>query len=212
MDPGSLAAIALADKDSRRNEMPRPPRDVPNDADRFDGPPTHIYDIKIALAFIDKIKSASLDDENHDTTILQRLRHPYQHPLDVHDPDLRLSIDLFLSVNDSSQDTYNRAHDAILRRHPDDAILSYDQVKRKIAQLSGVVPLIHDMCPNTCVAYTGPFAELESCPECGEPRFDPIRLQASGGLVKIARQEFHTIPLGLQLQALWATPAGATSI
>ena len=31
----------------------------------------------------------------------------------------------------------------------------------------------HDMCINSCLAYTGPYKHLEICPECGEPRYEP---------------------------------------
>src|ERR1700720_3379224 len=63
--------------------------------------------------------------------------------------------------------------------------------------------LVHDMCINSCVAYTGPLRDLEICPECGEPRYDPIKLAATAGEAKVARQEFYTIPIGPQLQAFW---------
>jgi hypothetical protein len=68
------------------------------------------------------------------------------------------------------------------------------------------------MCPNSCVAYTGPFSTLEICPKCGETRYDPIKLASSGGKTKVPRQEFYTILLGPQLQALWRTPQGAEAM
>jgi hypothetical protein len=82
-------------------------------------------------------------------------------------------------------------------------VLTYDQIKRRVAQLSGVVPLIHDMCIKTCVAYVGPFRDLDTCPYCGELHYDPIKLAASNGKTKVARREFHTMPISPQLQALW---------
>ncbi|KAG2059589.1 hypothetical protein BDR06DRAFT_979763 [Suillus hirtellus] len=51
-------------------------------------------------------------------------------------------------------------------------------------ELSGVVPLVHDMCINTCLAFTGPFIDLDQCP----------------------REKFDTYPIGPQLQALWWHP------
>lgn len=144
--------------------------------------------------------------------MLARLRHPLEQPLDIDNPDIRLSIELFLSISNASQDTYTSARAAILRRHPNDPILSFDQAKRKVSELSGVVSIVHDMCPSSCVAYTGPYKNLETCPKCGEPRFDPIKLAASEGQIKTARQEFHTIPLGPQLQALWRSPESADAM
>jgi hypothetical protein len=75
--------------------------------------------------------------------------------------------------------------------------------------MSGVMSLIHNMCINGCLAFTGPFAGLETYLTCGEPRYEQITLANSGGRIKKARQEFHTMPIGPQLQALWRHPESA---
>ena len=171
------------------------------DEDREPDVEIRIDDLKITREFINGLHNASLDDEHLPEDVLMRLRCPLEQPLDISDPDIRQSIDLFLS--NASQDAYTSTRAAVLRRNPDNVILSFDQVKRKITELSGVVSIVRDMCPNSCVAYTGPYANLETCPKCGESRFDPIKLAASDGKKKVPRQKFHTIPLGPQLQALW---------
>jgi hypothetical protein len=56
---------------------------------------------------------------------------------------------------------------------------------------------------NSCIAYTGLFLELESCPVCSQPRYDQFWLQVSDGKDRTPCQEFHTIPIGLQIQALY---------
>ena len=58
--------------------------------------------------------------------------------------------------------------------------------------------------------YTGPFFALECCPICSEPHYDPLHPQSSVGKQKIPHQEFHTIPIGPQLQALYQEPRSAT--
>lgn len=68
------------------------------------------------------------------------------------------------------------------------------------------------MCPNTCLAYTGPSSDLESCPKCGELRWDTVKLTESNGKKKQAACEFHTIPLGPQLQALWRSSESTNHI
>ncbi|KAI5899319.1 uncharacterized protein SCHCODRAFT_02484953, partial [Schizophyllum commune H4-8] len=68
------------------------------------------------------------------------------------------------------------------------------------------------MCHNSCVAYTGPYAILETCPECGASRYDPIRLAASHGRVKVPQQTFSTMPVGPQLQALYRHPDAARAM
>jgi hypothetical protein len=62
------------------------------------------------------------------------------------------------------------------------------------------------MCPNSCIAYTGPFSELDKCPKCGEARFELRKNK------RVPHRKFHTIPLGPQLQALWRTPEGAKAM
>lgn len=99
-----------------------------------------------------------------------------------------------------------------MRRHPEDEVLSLSRVKTKLAEITGVVSILHHMCINTCIAYTGPFSELETCPKCHEPRFDQLVLLSSGGKTKTPRLEFHTIPIGPQLQALWRSPEGVKNI
>ncbi|KAK6980866.1 hypothetical protein R3P38DRAFT_2579503, partial [Favolaschia claudopus] len=74
-------------------------------------------------------------------------------------------------------------------------------IKKKVAEWTGVVPILSHMCPNTCMAYTGPFSDRQSCTFCGTPRYDPV----TG-----AAREFYTMPLGPQLQALYRTPESAT--
>jgi hypothetical protein len=124
-------------------------------------------------------------------------------PFTLDNPDHRLSIDIYLSVTNASEATYNSVKDAILRRYPDSEILSYYKVKQLVGQLTGVVPIIHDMCINGCIGYTGPFSELEICITCGQKRYDIVSEKP------VPRKQFYTLPLALQLQALWRTPEGA---
>lgn len=60
------------------------------------------------------------------------------------------------------------------------------------------------MCVNSCVAYTGLFKDLSTCPECGEPRNDLAS--------KKPRQEFHTMPIGPQTQATKGGAVGAEEL
>jgi hypothetical protein len=82
-----------------------------------------VADLRTAIQFIHALESASLDDENLDAEVLHQLRHPPQEPIDSIDPDRRLSIDLFLSATNASQENYTRSRNAVLQRHPDDEIL-----------------------------------------------------------------------------------------
>ena len=59
------------------------------------------------------------------------------------------------------------------------------------------------MCINSCTAYTGPLSDRETCPFCSAPCYNPVMLEQSAGKRKVAQQEFHTMPIGPQLQALY---------
>ena len=141
-----------------------------------------------------------------DADVLMHLRNPPSTPLVIEDPDLRLSIDIYLATTNSSQDTYNQVRDGIIRRYPDCGILSFASVKRKVAELSGVFPIVHDMCVNSCMAYTGIWDQLDHCSTCGEHRYK------QQGAPRVLRQQFYTLPIGPQLQALWRSPESARNI
>ena len=153
-----------------------------------------VADLLIAQSFINRIKNATLNNGSMDPQSVDRLRNPYTEVLDTSDPNLRQSLDFYLATELASQDTYKKSVAAVQRRNPEHELLSFHGIEQKIADLSGVVPVAHDMCINSCTAFTGPYAELDSCPYCGTSHLDDKSKP---------RQVFHTIPLGPQLQALW---------
>ncbi|KAG2108649.1 uncharacterized protein F5147DRAFT_694151 [Suillus discolor] len=63
--------------------------------------------------------------------------------------------------------------------------------------------VVDHMCINTCVAFVGPYADRETCPERRTLRYDQVKLQSSRGKVKVLQAVFHTIPIGPHMQALW---------
>jgi hypothetical protein len=121
------------------------------------------------------------------------------------DPDLTLSLNLFMATAGSSRQTYTDVCSSIKDRYPDSKILSYDQITRRIAECSGIYPVYHDMCINSCVGFTGPLEKEDKCPTCKEPRYDRVIFDASHGKVLKARQRFVTLLLGPQIQAQWAS-------
>ena len=177
----------------------------------------HLSDLKIAAEFVKGLQGATLDDPSMGMSkkALHRLQNPPrdQSPVAI-DEVTRLAIDLYMGT--TSEDTYERVRKAflkflaVLNFLPDLDIPSYYKIKRLVASLTGIEPLVHDMCVNSCLAYTGPFLDLNACPLCSEPRYDRTSLQSSSGWEKIPRQEFHTIPIGPQLQALYRSPESAS--
>jgi hypothetical protein len=75
--------------------------------------------------------------------------------------------------------------------------------------MTGIESLVHDMCINSCVAYTGPFVGLDACPISSEARYDRSRLESSHRKERVPRKEFHTILIRPQLQALYWDPESA---
>ena len=60
---------------------------------------------------------------------------------------------------------HNAVRSAIVRRYLENELLSYAQIKTRIAKLSGITPIIHDMGINSCLGYMGPFAGLDMSPK-----------------------------------------------
>ncbi|KAF8238500.1 hypothetical protein L208DRAFT_1169395, partial [Tricholoma matsutake] len=86
---------------------------------------------------------------------------------------------------------------------PDSPLHSYWVVKSRLEKISGITQIETDMCQNSCIAFTGPFANLEQCPKCSEARYNDKKPG------KVPYKRFYTIPLGPQLQVQWQTLEGA---
>ena len=133
---------------------------------------------------------------------IDRLRAAHPDPcFDVTDKHFIKALRIFLSTTNTSQATYDGTRSAILNCYPDDPFLSFGQMRRRVEQLSGVVPIFYDMCPDTCVGYTGPFRDCDRCPICGQDRY------RAG--TRDPRRQFITIPLGPVIQALYGSPETA---
>ncbi|EKM53876.1 uncharacterized protein PHACADRAFT_196318 [Phanerochaete carnosa HHB-10118-sp] len=174
-------------------------------------PVLRIETLKIAQQFIDMLSVASLDDNNLSSEALERLRNPPQELLDLSNDVLRLLIEIYLSLDNAADDIYERVRQSIAHTPPHLQMLSLDQVKRRVREISGVYPLFTDMCVNSCVGFTGPFTELDKCPGCGESRWDNRPgVESSAG--RKARQQFLTNPVGPQVQAAWRSHEGASAM
>lgn len=165
----------------------------------------HLDDLKKTAAAIEEIREASLAMQ-FDGSDLDDLKNPAEEELDIDDQYFRYCLELYLTLANSPQHMYRTLIAAYLRSNPaaEGKLLSYDQVKRRVRHLSGIVPINDDMCVDTCMAFTGPYKDLDACLKCSKPRYDPILLQSSNGTIKKPRQTMTTIPIGPQIQALWS--------
>ena len=128
-----------------------------------------ICHVRFVQELIREISSATLEHDKLDPDMLYNLRHPDTEPIDISDPDTRLSLDIFTSCNNASEATYNAVHESVLHRFPNITILSYHSVKKFVSKTTGVDAVLDDMCIKSCVAFVGPFTDLKACPECSEP-------------------------------------------
>ena len=165
----------------------------------------HLENLKDTLAAIEEIKNASLDVQ-FDKDDLFYLKNPPEEELDINDRYFRYSLDLYLAHLNTPQEVYRDSVNAYLKLHPEGKgkVLSFDQIKRRVKNLTGIVPIYDDLCINSCMAFTGPYKDLDTCLECKGPRYDPVILLSSNGSIKKPRQSMTTIPIGPQIQALWS--------
>jgi hypothetical protein len=224
-NPGSDDGDSLPDSDddplpeSEPEEGPPPPDNDPGDEDPppsdSDEDEAHVTleKMKLDSRFIEMAKEATLESQFTPAEL-----RAFQDPQEVQsspsdDPDLHLSLRFYISSLDhnQSQKAYSEARLDVQDRFPESKMLSYDQVKRRASDLSGLVTWKHDMCVNSCVGFTGPFTNLEVCPysKCQEPRYDQDKLTRSNGKNKVPRKVFTTFALGPQLQAQWKNPQTA---
>ncbi|KAI9437307.1 hypothetical protein H4582DRAFT_1778622, partial [Lactarius indigo] len=154
-------------------------------------------DLQTTEQFIEMLHVVVLKDSGMCPEDIGSLRNPAQEP-ELANPSLLLrSIRHFVNNASASRDHYDTTREIELLNNPESKFLSFDQVKRRIWWLSGsyryIIPIEHDMCMRSCVAYTGPYGELESCPRCSSPRY-------ISGTTK-AQKQFSTIPIGPVIQA-----------
>jgi len=182
-----------------------------DDDDGSDDPLVTRDDMKTILWFIKMLEDAELESQ-FSPDELEAFCNPREilsSPSD--DPDLLLSIANYVMGLNTSQHIYAESCLNFQRRSPEVKMLSYDQVQRRVSNLSGVVTWQHNMCVDSCAGFTGPYADLEHCPhpQCGKPRYNQHELEKSGGKNKVPQKLFTTFPVGPQLQSRWKSPTMA---
>ena len=85
-----------------------------------------LQSIRTALQFIQELKISSLDDGHLPPELVSRLRNPPLDPVNL-TPDECLSLELFISIQNTAQHVYKSIKKAIEQRYPENHILSYDK-------------------------------------------------------------------------------------
>ncbi|KAI5981391.1 hypothetical protein F5J12DRAFT_731438, partial [Pisolithus orientalis] len=75
-----------------------------------------------------------------------------------------LALSMFLTLECSSESTYEKIQKAVEKCFPDARILSFHQSKHILTNLSGVTSVVNHMCINSCAAFMGPLSDLKALP------------------------------------------------
>ncbi|KIK23570.1 hypothetical protein PISMIDRAFT_10878 [Pisolithus microcarpus 441] len=157
------------------------------------------------MSFILALASATLDDPvtKLSPLALDRLRNPPCQPLRIDNPRHHHSISTYLATEHSSKDAYEKICQSTARNFPGvqgvNEILSYHNVENLIASLTRVEKIQHDMCPKSCTAFTGPYADHDQCLLCSASRWNQEVLQGTNGRSK-ARNFRHSTQILAELQ------------
>ena len=197
MDNGGHGAVNDDDNDPNLDRLDEDP-DIP-----FDLGPTNIDDLKLSADFIKALRDATLADSSLSEAQLHRLRNPSHEVVSITDPVLGRSLQTWLELDHASNAVYEGVRRAMANWPPFPELLSLEQVQKKAQELTGIIPMYSDMCNNSCMAYTGPYAELDRCPTCGDERHD-----ANG----TPKKRMVTIPVGPQIQAAWRSADSAEAM
>ncbi|KAJ8696534.1 hypothetical protein PTI98_006399 [Pleurotus ostreatus] len=172
-----------------------------NDTNLPDLPITSLLpEIKLSLNFIKHLKEATLDNSGLSANKIERLRNPARISEADFEANVQFSLGLFQSCRNTSEDMYTKTCAVVQDNVPGAELLTYNAIRTQLANLLGVYPIEHDMCFNSCIAFTGPFKKLANCPLCHE---------AQKTLSGSPRKTFTTIPLGPQIQAQWSSASSA---
>ena len=157
------------------------------------------------------VREATLASQ-FDPDELTELLHPQENPsVPPEDSNLKLSLLNLISFMGCSQSTYEAARQNTQQCYPDIELLSHYQAERRARLLSGVLTWEHHMCVRSCVAFTGPYEDLQSCPTCGSPRYKEKESEFDDES-KIPQKVFTTFPVGPQIQARWKHPGTARNM
>src|SRR6266576_1855149 len=166
-------------------------------------PAATLANLVLAQQLIEAVRSAKLEDDIKSEEVLNSLKKPVKTCQSM-DTIAKISIAIFKALVLGSQQMYNEIRDALIL-YLDVELYSYHVTRNKLENSTGITEIQTDMCPENCLAYTGPFESLDVCPECGTSRYDEnSKSSASRGnsvQKRVPRKQFLTIPLGLQLQS-----------
>ncbi|KAI0087660.1 hypothetical protein BDY19DRAFT_994967, partial [Irpex rosettiformis] len=100
--------------------------------------PIHIEDLRVSQEFIEALRSASLDNGDLPSHVIDCLRQPITGVPDLtEDCALAFSLEYYLRLDYSANIVYDSVR-TLIKKYFDINMLSLDQVKRKAEEITGV--------------------------------------------------------------------------
>ncbi|KAJ3557206.1 hypothetical protein NM688_g1598 [Phlebia brevispora] len=106
---------------------------------RIPMPAATLEDLRITQLFIEGVRNAMLDTDKIAPEVLAHLRNSPKEQLDLSCPILRLSLNIYLGIDNCSNDQYNVVRESLVPHNIQ--MLSYDQVKCRTMKLSSMYPV-----------------------------------------------------------------------
>ena len=133
-----------------RHNTPEPDPEVDSEVGDTEGTGAskipRFQEIAVTQYFINAMKEATLEDSGMSREAIMRLRNPSRHTQRVVTPFDLCGIRMYLARGDASEQNYTDHRFAQMELHPEDNIPSHEQIKRTIVKLTGLEPLVHEMC------------------------------------------------------------------
>jgi len=133
----------------------------------------HLCDLRLTADFVKALQQSTLGDPRlglSSETLTCLCNPPHGQPCHVIDNNTCIVIKLYLG--NPLKATYEMNCAIILDHFPDMDLLLYYKAKQLVANLTSVESVVHHMCINLCITYTGPFLELDTCPMYSKPQYD----------------------------------------
>jgi hypothetical protein len=86
----------------------------------------HVDHLKTTREFISALEKANVSSTGLDEEMIERLIGSPQHELQIDDADILFSLELFLSLNTLPQKAYHDARKAVMKRHSEHPVLSWE--------------------------------------------------------------------------------------
>jgi hypothetical protein len=206
---GPAGPNADPDPDAERQPPPRP-APGPRTDNPYNLPEPELPDLQILMGIIRQLaeathENADIPDKEREA-FNDRMENPAHETFRLDDPDVRLSLDLYLASAGAPRDTYAKSSAAFKRRCPEIEILSYETIAKRVADWTNIHVLRHDMCVNSCLGFTTVYSGLDICPDCTQPRYMTV------GNKRVPRKQFYTLLLAPTVQARFSHPQGARAM